>query len=1011
MTFPYGVPPDAPDTGPGHDELRFGFDGRKVVARPGDTVAAALAAAGVVAFRRTRSGAPRGLFCGMGGCADCLVTVDGVRSRRACATLVVEGQDVRTQREDDAGALLRPACGAGLETLERDVLVIGAGPAGAEAAIAAATCLGEGARVTMLDERGESGGQYYKARAAGHRAGGRLDRQHREGDTLRTRLAEARVDVRHGETVWYARERDVDGDGFEVASWNRSGTLRVRARAVIVAAGAFERPAVVPGWTLPGVMTIGAGQTLARRYGVSPGQRVLIASHGPLGLQLAAELCTLGVRVVAVAERGRPSRAALSGDGARAALASPDLVALAAAYRARLRRDGVPVLEGYELVACEAGPVDAGVDVGREADDPGGSARVRSAVLRRVGGGDVRRIEVDAVCAGDGFVAQAELARLLGAEVSLDPTSGAAVPRRDAHGATTVAGCWVAGDAGGLEGARSARAQGRIAGRAAACFAAGRDAPSPSPAERRALARARRFQRALWSLYRAPARELPPSEVVLCRCEEVTRAEAEAALDGGAEDLGSLKRATRLGMGRCQGRYCIGQAVRLLAARGRELPATSLFSPQPPARPVPVSSLAREKPEWAGHRESRPAARPSTPVRAPLALREADLVVVGGGVTGLCAALRAASRGARTLCIERGALHAEASGGNAGSLHLQLLSWDFGRRAVGDGSMQLATLALQAESIALWRELEEALGADFGMRVTGGLMVAEDLAQVGFLEAKVRAEASVGIASEVVDAARLRELVPALSERMVAGAWCPGEGKIDPLAVAGPVERAARGAGVAFEPRTPVTGIERVGARYRVSTPRGDVDAARVVIAAGGWSSALGRMLGSDLPVRGAPLQMIVTERAPPLVPCLLAHADRHLTMKQSDAGTIIIGGAWTAETAPSGQARTRPDSLEGNLWVAARTVPGVAGLDVLRSWAAMNIDVDGAPLLGPLPGHPRVVVAATANGYTLGPLMGRVAADAALDGRVPGAFARFGLERFDSPSAAASAAPTETVP
>jgi glycine/D-amino acid oxidase-like deaminating enzyme len=155
-------------------------------------------------------------------------------------------------------------------------------------------------------------------------------------------------------------------------------------------------------------------------------------------------------------------------------------------------------------------------------------------------------------------------------------------------------------------------------------------------------------------------------------------------------------------------------------------------------------------------------------------------------------------------------------------------------------------------------------------------------------------------------------------------------------------------------------------------------------------------MLGLSLPVRGAPLQMIVTEAAPPIAPCMLAHADRHLTMKQAEAGNLILGGAWTAATDPAtGRSRTLSDSIEGNLWVAERVAPAVAGLHMLRTWAAMNVDIDGAPLLSAMPGLPGAVVAATANGYTLGPLMGFRAAEMAAGHAVPQALARFSLARF----------------
>ena len=275
-------------------------------------------------------------------------------------------------------------------------------------------------------------------------------------------------------------------------------------------------------------------------------------------------------------------------------------------------------------------------------------------------------------------------------------------------------------------------------------------------------------------------------------------------------------------------------------------------------------------------------------------------------------------------------------------------------------------------------------------------MVAEDHAQIAFLDSKVAAEAKVGIASELIDAKAVQELIPAISNRVVAGAWCAGEGKINPLTATNALARAARHAGARIEEFTPVDGIQRDGTGYELTTPRGTISAQRVLIAAGGWSTQIAEMLGAKLPIRGAPLQMVVSEPAPPLLPCLLAHADRHLTMKQTDAGTILIGGAWTAATARSGQPQVLPKSLEGNLWVASHTIPALGNLVMVRSWAAMNIDIDGAPVIGPLPDHPNVVVAATANGYTLGPLMGREASHMALTGKPRPDLAPFSLNRFN---------------
>ncbi|WP_371156311.1 FAD-dependent oxidoreductase [Jannaschia sp. 2305UL9-9] len=950
------------------NRLTFSLDGTPCEAAPGDSIAAALAAAGHVELGQRRSGAPRGQFCGMGICHDCLVTVDGRRGQRACMVSVRDGMTVQREDERALSPGTTPPTAPAHAQVAVDIAIVGAGPAGLSAAVRAAQ---GGANVLVLDERGEPGGQYFKPRSAGYRGGTERDRQHRRGDDLRAQAQASGVRIETGQTLWFARARD---GGFDLRSLGGDVGLHISARAVVLATGAFERPAIVPGWTLPGVMTIGAAQTMARRYGVPPGHRVLIAGHGPLGLQLAAELTALGTHVVALAERGRPG---IGPALIRSAVAAPRLVVDGARYRLAALRARIPVLSGWEVSHVE------------------GEGRAEGAVLREIATGRTRRFDADIVAAGDGFSPQLDLARLLGVPLTGDAETGDIRPQRAPDGATPVPGVWIAGDAGGLGGAEIALAQGTLSGAGALSYLGMTDRSDTNGARTR-MARARRFQTALWSMYDAPPRALPEGPTILCRCEEVSADTVAAAIAAGADDPAMLKRKTRIGMGRCQGRGCLPTVMRMLAAEGHPTAPAALFAPQIPARPVPVGALALEKSEWGGHRESAPAARPDHEARTPLPVTTADLIIIGGGVTGISAALHAAQAGASVICLDRGRINGEASGGNAGSLHLQLLSWDFGGKAVGDGGLQLRTLPLQQESIALWQDLERQLGANFEMQVTGGLMVAENPEQITFLEAKAAAEARVGIHTEVIDGDAVRRIAPAVSDDIVAAAWCAGEGKINPLAATPPLAEAARAAGAHIAEYAPVRGITRDGDGYVVDTPRGRVTAKRILIAAGGWSAQLSAMLGASLPVRGAPLQMVVTAPGPPLVPCLLAHADRHLTMKQAAAGSVIIGGAWPAATGAAGQAEILPESLEGNLWVAARTVPQVGSLQVIRSWAAMNIDIDGAPLIGAIPGLPGVTIAATANGYTLGPLMGREAAAAALSGRLRQDLAAFSMDRFN---------------
>ena len=978
------------------------FEGRPVPAIEGETVAAALTAAGIAALRRARDGRPRGVFCGMGVCYECLVTVDGRPGQRACLAKVRDGMRIAAHRDDgvaagsgEAAPLASPPADR-LSEEERDLLIVGAGPAGLAAAEAAAHA---GVIATVLDERPAPGGQFFKQLAPSHRfdAGRACDRQFASGAALIERVRAAGVEIIDGATVWTVAAPDrgtrAGRAAAEVDVLAGGQVRRYRARQLIIASGAYEKPHPVPGWTLPGVMTTGAAQTLARAYRVAPGSRVLLAGNGPLNFQVACELAAGGVAVAAVAEAAAPGtrhpRSALA-----ALRHSPGLLWKGLGYAVSLMRHRIPVLYRHVLVRLE-----------------GGDDRVRRAVLARIepGGnivpGTERVFSVDAVCLGYGFHPSTELTRLLGCEHHWDAWSGAVAVTRDDDGATTLTGVFVPGDGGGVGGAHAALAQGTLAGLAAARNLGGRLAPDAEEVRRRArreLGRARRFQRALWRLFAAP-RDFPGligDDVAVCRCESVTAGALRACIAGGADETGALKRLTRAGMGRCQGRYC-GPRVAAWSAAAREEPPDPfrLFAPRFPVKPVPALALAREKPEWRHDDQGEPlpprgSSRARPPCSAPEA--EADVVIVGAGIIGICTAWELAREGVDVVLIERDQPNAHASGNNAGSLHVQLLAYDFGDLASAAGLPAAQTLPLQRESARLWPEVAEALGADLEIARTGGLMVAETREQMAKLARKAELEARFGTRVEVIGRAALRELAPHLSRDLAGAAYCAEEGKMSPLRAGPAVLDAALAAGARLFRETEVLAIERAGAAFHLHTTRGPFRAGRLLNAAGGWAPRVAAMLGVALPARAGPIQLIVTETAPPLVGHLLAYADRHLTMKQMAAGNLVIGGGWPAALDPlTERARVLRESVEGNLWVAHRVLPALRSLHVIRTWAAMNVMADGAPILGAVPGVPGFYTASTVNGLTMAPVLGRINADLLRTGRTGRELAPYTLDRF----------------
>lgn len=946
--------------------VRIRFDGSEIEALQGETIAAALAAHGIVAVRQARSGAPRGPFCGMGVCFDCLVTVDGRPSQRACLTKVEPGMKVHSSATA-AASLPEPARPA--EEIACDVLVVGAGPAGLAAARALALA---GAQVIVVDERLMPGGQYFKPLAPSHQARlAVLDRQFRDGAVLAQSAVLAGVRILSEAVVWAAFAPD------EVAAVVAGRSTLFRPKRLVLATGAYEQAWPVPGWTLPGVMTVGGLQTLARSYRVAPGQRIVIAGNGPLCLQTAVELKEGGANVVAVLEAAR-----------RPGLADWQAVMAAAANEPGL------FLEGARLAARLGGTLRWNTRVTRLV----GETRVRL-----VEAGD-HSIEADIVALGYGFAASSELARALGCRHRFVARgTGSMETVTDREGRTSIPEVFAIGDGARFGGARAAQAEGVLAAAAIA-----RDLRLERPATdeaTRTLRRALGFQRALWQLFAAPP--FDPAAIddgaIVCRCEEVTAGQLRGLIRAGHDSPAALKRASRVGMGRCQGRYCAAVVARLAggartggARTGGEVGEFGLFAPRPPAKPVPIHALSIEQAEWSGHKDLAPPDMARPREVEPLPAESVDTLVIGGGVAGSCLAYWLAREGIETLVVERDDVNLQASGANAGSLHVQLLSFDFGHNAPPGGNRAADALPLGPASIALWQEIERDTGQDLEVKVTGGLMLAESERDMAFLAAKIALERSRGIEAELIGANELRRLEPAVGDAAIGAEWCPGEGKINPLGGTYAVAARAKALGARFRRASSVQAIAREGAGWKVATSRGEIRCRRVVNAAGPWAAEVAAMAGVSIPVRAAPLQMVVTEPTEPTLLRVVAHAARHLTLKQMGSGAFMIGGGWTAGLDQRQKlSRALRASVEGNLWVASRAVPALAHLHAVRIWAGMNVNIDRAPILGEMPGLPGFYNCVSSNGYTLAPVLSRLTAEM-LAGRSPSlAVEPYSIRRF----------------
>ena len=353
-----------------------------------------------------------------------------------------------------------------------------------------------------------------------------------------------------------------------------------------------------------------------------------------------------------------------------------------------------------------------------------------------------------------------------------------------------------------------------------------------------------------------------------------------------------------------------------------------------------------------------------------------DVAVVGGGITGMSAALQLADGGARVAIFD--AARNAGSNANAGSLHVQLQS-RFLRLFPEQAPNVEASLPLYLAAVRRWDTLDQRLGG-VEMSRRGGLMLAETPDQLAFLHEKAEREAAKGLNVDILSRDALESLAPWLGSEVVGAELCHDEGKVNPLIANSAMRRLLKEAGVAFH-NVEAHGLETDGALVRIVHSAGTHSADRVILATAWGTRALTEALGGSLPTAWEPLHMNITEPADYAIEHLVQHAERPITLKQFRSGQIVIGGGWEARYDP---ARGNPDVLEdsalGNMALAARLVPRICNLRVIRTWAGLNTTADGKSIIGILKSAPSVCVAVPGDaGYTLGPLVGQIAADLVL--------------------------------
>lgn len=440
-----------------------------------------------------------------------------------------------------------------------DLAVIGAGPAGAHAAMAA---MAASADCVVIDEAEAAGGQIYRAPAV-HPP--KEKPEIAEGNRLRAELQDSGAVLAFGRRVWLVES------GFVIHTVSQGSPERIEADRLILATGTVERVIPFLGWTTPGVIGLAAATILLKSQATLPGRRTLVAGRGPLLAVVAAGILELGGEVVAVLDQSPRARWL---EALPKLVSRPDLLARGLGWWAKLIRAGVPIRHGSGI--AEVASIDDGLLVKTSAGDA---------------------ITCDAVTVGHGLTPSTEITRLLGAKHRYVPELGGWVPDQDAFGRTSVDGLLVAGDGGGVRGAAAAALAGKLAGLTVARDLGHLDRPSfdaQTPSLQAALARACRFGGAMAAMTAPRAGDVAAlsAETIVCRCEDVCRGQIDDAIEAGADSINQVKAWTRAGMGPCQGRMCGEAVAALLADHAGSRESVGSWTGRAPIRPVPVADLA-----------------------------------------------------------------------------------------------------------------------------------------------------------------------------------------------------------------------------------------------------------------------------------------------------------------------------------------------------------------------------------------------------------------------------------
>lgn len=456
-----------------------------------------------------------------------------------------------------------------------DLIIIGAGAAGSHAALEAAKA---GAKILMLDEQAEAGGQVWRAKSPSIISAPKTP-ETIAGDKLRSDLKSNNILHIANARVWQIEKNN--DDLWNIGYLNNGQLHNATCKAIIAATGAQERVIPVVGAQLPGVIGLAAATALFKQHLTIPGKQTIVAGCGPLLIFTAYEILRLGGKITAIVSLNSKT------DWAKASInmmARPDLLLRGAGWLAKIAAARTPIY--WQSTITEI--------IGDTHIDSVNISRV-DANWSSVSQGRKTNIKADSLCMGHGLNPAIEATKLADATHIYTPELGGWHVKTDDFGRTDKVGLFAAGDNAGIYGAGAAPYRGKLAAIAVLQFLKLANAENTDRLVAR-MKSAAKFGLATTKLtvLRAGMIKNTQQTAIICRCETVSRQQLEIEISSGALSPNAIKSGTRCGMGPCGGRYC-SDVVALInqTISGKTRQQIGLATHRPPLRPLPISAIAQ----------------------------------------------------------------------------------------------------------------------------------------------------------------------------------------------------------------------------------------------------------------------------------------------------------------------------------------------------------------------------------------------------------------------------------